>query len=90
MSGQGKGKSNIRIETATDAKALLTESRGNMNKNYAKDKGKTSSKGYETDNSQNARELGTGNDLKHLKWKDGKSKNKQDTYNNLRTLTPRQ
>lgn len=75
LSSQGKGKSNVRTETATEAKALLTESRGNMNryKNYAKDKGKVYSKGYETHNSQNPRELGAGNDLQHLKWKDGKS-----------------
>ena len=75
LSIQGKARSNYRVETATDAKDLLSESRGNMNryKNYAKDKGKTYSKGYETHNSQNPRELGAGNDLQHLKWKDGKS-----------------
>ncbi|MCJ7932434.1 MAG: hypothetical protein MUW56_02045 [Chryseobacterium sp.] len=30
-------------------------------------------KGYEVHNSQNARELGVGNDKQHLKWKNGKS-----------------
>lgn len=30
-------------------------------------------KGYEMHNDQNARELGAGNDLQHLKWKDGKA-----------------
>jgi hypothetical protein len=54
---------------------LLKEARGNMNryKNYAKDKGVTYKKGYETHNVQNSRELGAGNDLQHMKWKDGKS-----------------
>ncbi len=72
MSGLGKGKLNVRTETAADAQALLKESRGNMNryKNYTNDSYK---KGYETHNAQNPRELGAGNDLQHLKWKDGKS-----------------
>ncbi len=72
LSGLGKGKLNFRTETATDAKALLNEARGNMDrlKNYTKQSYK---KGYETHNVQNSRELGAGNDLQHLKWKDGKS-----------------
>jgi len=72
LSGLGKEKSNYRTATATDAKALLKEARGNMNrsKNYTN---KTYKKGYETHNGQNSRELGAGNDLQHLKWKDGKS-----------------
>ena len=72
LSGLGKGKMNIRTETATDAKALLKEARGNMDrrKNYTNDSYK---KGYETHNVQNQRELGAGNDLQHVKWKDGKS-----------------
>ena len=71
----GKGKMNVRVESATDAKALLTESRGNMNryKQYAKDDGVTYKKGYEVHNDQNPRELGAGNDLQHIKWKDGKA-----------------
>ena len=72
LKGLGKGKINVRTQNATDAKSLLQESRGNMNrhKNYTD---QNYNKGYETHNSQNARELGAGNDLQHLKWKDGKA-----------------
>jgi len=72
LNGLGKGKQNIRTQTATDAKVLLKESRGGMDrkKNYTSEK---YSKGYETHNVKNARELGAGNNLQHLKWKDGKS-----------------
>jgi hypothetical protein len=75
VSDLSKGKTNVRVETATDAKDLLKEARGNMNryKNYSKDKGVTYKKGYETHNSQNKRELDAGNDLQHIKWKDGKA-----------------
>ena len=75
LSGLGKGKLNIRTANATDAKMLLKEARGNMNrfKQYSKDRGKTYKKGYETHNDQNTRELDVGNDLQHLKWKDGKA-----------------
>jgi hypothetical protein len=75
LSSTEKGKVDVRTETASDADALLKESRGNMNryKNYAKDKGVTYKKGYEVHNVQNSRELGVGNDLQHLKWKDGKA-----------------
>ena len=68
-------KTNIRVATASDAKALLNEARGNMNryKQYSKDRGVTYKKGYETHNVQNSRELGAGNDLQHIKWKDSKS-----------------
>ncbi len=70
-----KGKKNVRVETAKDAKDLLTESRGNMNryKQYSKDKGVTYKKGYETHNQQNPREINAGNDQQHIKWKDGKA-----------------
>ena len=72
LSGLGKGKVNFRTSTANDAKALLKESRGNMNryKNYTDTSYK---KGYETHNVQNPRELDAGNNLQHLKWRDGKS-----------------
>ena len=72
LSGLGKGKLNLRTETATDAKSLLREARGNMDrrKNYTNQNYK---KGYETHNVQNSREMGAGNDLQQLKWKDGKS-----------------
>ena len=67
----GKGKLDFRVKTATDAKKLLKEARGNMDrrKNYT-NKGR---KWYEVHNVQNDRELEVGNDLRHLKWKDEKS-----------------
>ena len=67
-----KGKANARVETATDAKKLLTETKGKMNryKNYTK---KTYKKGYEVHNVKNAREASVGNTLQHIKWKDGKA-----------------
>jgi hypothetical protein len=72
LSSLSKGKMNIRTRSATDAKRLLKESRGNMDrrKQYTDD---TYKKGYETHNDQNKRELDVGNDLQHLKWKDGKA-----------------
>ncbi|MDX2045469.1 MAG: hypothetical protein SFU87_01705, partial [Chitinophagaceae bacterium] len=72
LSGLSKGKKNVVVETASDAKQLLKESRGNMNryKNYTKKKYK---KGYETHNKKSARELDAGNELQHIKWKDGKA-----------------
>ncbi|WP_444940663.1 RHS repeat-associated core domain-containing protein [Microbulbifer sp. ZKSA004] len=68
----GKEKRNYRTETAGDAKRLLQESRGNMDrqKQYTDNNYR---KGYETHNDQNDRERGAGNDLQHIKWKDGKS-----------------
>jgi hypothetical protein len=67
-----KGKQNYRTETAGDAKKLLEESRGKMDrrKQYTGDNYK---KGYEAHNDQNAREFSAGNDLQHIKWKDGKA-----------------
>lgn len=72
MANTEKGKINVRTESATDAKDLLSEAKGNMDrhKQYTEKKYK---KGYEVHNEQNARELGVDNDLQHLKWKDGKS-----------------
>ncbi|MDY0987837.1 RHS repeat-associated core domain-containing protein [Flavobacterium sp. CFBP9031] len=66
-----KGKLNIRVNTATEAKKLLQE-RGNMNryKNYTRT---PYTKGYEVHNVKNAREVGAGNDLQHIKWYDGKA-----------------
>jgi|GEM_PF-928933 len=68
---KGKDAMDVTVETATDAKKLLQEARGNMNRfrNYTK---KVYKKGFETHNVQNAREIKVGNTLKHLKWKDGK------------------
>lgn len=70
-----KTKTNYRVASASDAKDLLTEGRGNMNryKQYSKDKGVTYKKGYEVHNQLNERELGVGNNLQHIKWKDGKA-----------------
>jgi RHS repeat-associated protein len=72
MSSMEKGKANYRTETASDAKDLLNESRGNMDrrKQYTDESYK---KGYEVHNDQNGRELSAGNDLQHMKWYDGKS-----------------
>jgi len=69
---KGSSKVNIRTETATEAKQLLEEAKGTLPryKNYSKDKGVTYKKGYEVHNNQNKRELGVGNDLQHIKWKD--------------------
>lgn len=66
-------KSDILTNTASDAKSLLKDAKGNMNryKNYTTKH--QYRKGYEVHNDQNARELGVGNDKQHLKWKDGKS-----------------
>ncbi len=71
-----KKKINVRVENASDAKDLLFESRGNMNryKQYSKDKGVTYKKGYEVHNQQNARELNADNDLQLINWKDGKAR----------------
>jgi len=65
-------KANYRTETASDAKDLLKESRGNMDrrKQYTDESYK---KGYEVHNDQNERELTAGNDLQHIKRYDGKS-----------------
>ncbi len=73
LASMGKGKRNYRTETASDAKRLLQEARGNMDrrKNYTNDIYK---KGYEThNNTYNQRELDVGNDLQHLKWKEIKA-----------------
>ena len=72
LAGTAKGKINIRTETASDAKALLQEARGGMDRRtqYTSDSYR---KGYEVHNQQNTRELGAGNDLQHLKWRDGKA-----------------
>jgi hypothetical protein len=66
LSNMTRGKANYRTESATDAKSLLEEARGNMDrrKQYTTAPYK---KGYEMHNDQNARELGAGNDLQHLK-----------------------
>ncbi len=72
-----RGRGDIRVETIQEAKQLLREARGNMDrrKNYTKVK---YSKGYEVHNTHNAtsraREMAVGNDLRHIKWQEGASK----------------
>lgn len=63
------GRGDVRVESLDDAKALLTEARGNMNRyrNYTK---KQYKKGYEIHNHKNQRELDVGNDLRHIKFSD--------------------
>ncbi len=78
LSGLGKGKLNLRVRTATEAKQLLQEARGNMNrfKQYTRDgRGphRNYPKGYEVHNNLNSREKSVGNDLRHIKWNDGES-----------------
>jgi RHS repeat-associated protein len=71
------GRGDIRVATVQDAKALLREARGNMDrrKNYTQ---AFYRKGYEVHNAQNplsrAREMAVGNDLRHIKWTEGTSK----------------
>lgn len=63
------GKSNFRVESATDAKTLLKEGRGNMyvRKRYTTDK---YDKGYEMHPNESHTANAPHNDLFHIKWKD--------------------
>ena len=69
------GRGDIRVASVQDAKALLREARGNMDrrKNYTR---VPYSKGYEVHNTHNplsrAREVAAGNDLRHIKWTEGR------------------
>jgi RHS repeat-associated protein len=71
------GRGDIRVETIQDAKALLREARGNMDRrrNYTP---VSYNKGYEVHNTHNAasraREMAVGNDMRHIKWQEGTSK----------------
>lgn len=71
------GRGDIRVETIQDAKALLREARGNMDRhrNYTD---VVYRKGYEVHNvhtaTSRAREMAVGNDLRHVKWVEGTSK----------------
>lgn len=74
-----KGKLDFKVNSATEAKELLFEARGQMNryKQYPKDEfGKPLKydKGYEVHSEGNFRELSVGNDLPHITWTDGKSR----------------
>lgn len=78
IAGLGKGKHNCRVRSASEAKQLLEEARGKMNryKQYTRDgrgPNRNYEKGYEVHNDQNLQETAVGNDLQHLKWFDGKS-----------------
>jgi hypothetical protein len=67
------GKVNIRVSSASEAKVLLQESLGNMNryKQYTK---KTYSIGYEMHQQFIGHEGNAiTNDLQHLKWKNGRN-----------------
>ena len=66
-------KINVRVESASDAKDLLLESRGNMNRYKQYEENKRYSKGYEVHNQINDREMDVGNNLQHIKWKDSKT-----------------
>ena len=63
------GKTNFKTETASDAKDLLKEARGNMDvrKRYTSAKYK---KGYEMHPSEATTKNAPHNDLQHIKWKD--------------------
>jgi hypothetical protein len=71
------GRGDIRYETIQDAKALLREARGNMDRrrNYTP---VLYNKVYEVYNTHNAasraREMAVGNDMRHIKWQEGTSK----------------
>ena len=68
----GRAKADFRVATAADARALLTEARGRMNR-YKQYTQQAYRKGFEIHNQMNQRELAVGNNLQHLKWRDGKS-----------------
>ena len=60
---------NVRVPTATDAKNLLREARGNMNR-YKRYTDKRYNKGYEMHPNESATRNAPHNDLPHVKWKD--------------------
>jgi len=68
------GRGDIRVSSAREAKELLREARGNMNR-YRNYSPKSYDKGYEVHNVLNARELSAGNNLRHIKWRDWLSTN---------------
>ncbi len=79
IKGAGKGdRVNVRTETATDAKNLLNEAKGNMDRRKQYTRSKQSGdekydKGYEVHNDLNKQEKMVGNDLQHIKWHDNKT-----------------
>ncbi len=71
-----KGKSNYRVSSASEARELLIEARGNMNryKQYYKTKtGKNYKKGFERHPKEHTNTDAEFNNLDHIKWRDGKS-----------------
>ncbi|WP_438447655.1 RHS repeat-associated core domain-containing protein [Gorillibacterium sp. sgz5001074] len=68
------GSSNFRVESASDAKALMQEGRGNMNR-YKQYSTKKYDKGYERHPNESHTQNAPHNDLPHIKWKDWHSNN---------------
>jgi len=68
------GRADIRVPSASDAKTLLTEGRGNMNR-YKKYTDKPYQKGYEMHPNESHTDNAPHNDLPHVKWKDWHSNN---------------
>ncbi len=66
---QSGKSSNIRVPSASVAKQLLAEGRGNMNR-YTRYTSKRYSKGYEMHPSEHNSRNAPWNDLQHIKWKD--------------------
>ncbi|MDG0873395.1 hypothetical protein L5D93_13290 [Paenibacillus thiaminolyticus] len=63
------GSLNFRVESATDAKALLQEGQGNMNR-YKQYSTKKYNKGYERHPNESHAQNAPHNDLPYIKWKD--------------------
>jgi RHS repeat-associated protein len=63
------GKTNFRVSNIHDAKQLLKEGRGNMNR-YKRYTNKPYKKGYEVHPNEAHTQNAPHNDLPHLKWKD--------------------
>lgn len=60
---------NVRVETASDAKDLLLESRGNMNR-YKRYTTTKYTKGFEMHPNESNTINASNNNLPHIKWKD--------------------
>jgi RHS repeat-associated protein len=66
---KGSGDLNFRVATATEAKMMLKEARGNMNR-YKRYTDKAYKKGFEMHPSEALSRNAPHNDLPHVKWKD--------------------
>ncbi|NPC94281.1 ribonuclease YeeF family protein [Bacillus sp. WMMC1349] len=71
---QSGGNSNFRVNSATDARILLQEGRGNMNR-YKQYSTKRYNKGYERHPNESHTKNAPHNNLPHIKWKDWHSEN---------------